>query len=157
MLSTHISWTKDEFGFLLTLDDRPVDLRGQVEDQFNRITRNCDSVRLLDKAHERFHLAERLIHEYSPPQSSIAHISGAWEYQNWLLVEVEFKELEPVALLIENTDSAPRIIPNSVWSGYTTPRKSGPFIRHYIKQKVENAPVHLLECFEPQSQSFTMN
>lgn len=155
--STHISWIEDEFGLLLTVDDRSVDVRGLIENQFNRFMRNCDSVQLLNKADVRFQLAEKLLHEYSPPQSEQANVAGIWSYGNWLMVEVEFKKLEPVALLIENTDTAPRIVPRSVWSGYTSPRKSGPFIRHYIRQGIENPPINLLQCFEPRSQSFTMN
>ena len=155
--STHISWTEDEFGLLLTVDERPVDVRGLVENQFNRFMRNCDSVQLLNKADIRFQLAEKLINEYSPPHSEQADVAGVWEYENWLMVEVEFKKLEPVALLIENTDKVPRIVPSSVWSGYTSPRKSGPFIRHYIRQRIEDPPTNLLQCFEPRSQSFTIN
>jgi len=57
-------------------------------------------------------------------------------------------------VLIQNANSAPSIFAEGIWSGYTNPHKSAPFIRDYLSNQVEALPAQLLNCFDPQSKSF---
>ena len=72
----------------------------------------------------------------------------------WLLAEVEFTELLPAVVLIEKADEQAAILPDAVWSGYTHPHLPAPFIRKFLIQKVDAPPLALINCFEPQSNSF---
>ena len=154
VLSSHIGWIRDDLGLLLTIDDRPIDVVGYFEDKLNTLTRNCGEVKLLNTSNKQYQLAQSLIHDYSPPDSSHSHISSAWSMGSWILVEVEFKELVPAVVMIQKADSDAAIVPDAVWSGYTNPHLPAPFIRKFLIQKMNSPPLALIKCFEPQSDSF---
>ena len=154
VLSSHIGWIRDDLGILLTVDDRPIDVVGNFEDKLNKLTRNCGEVERLTVSNKQFQMAQSLIHDYSPPDSSNSNIASAWSVGTWILVEVEFKKLLPAVVLIQKADSEAAIVPNAVWSGYTNPYLPAPFIRKFLIQKLDSPPLALINCFEPQSDSF---
>ena len=154
VLSSHIGWVRGDLGILLTIDERPIDVVGNFEDKLNTLTRNCGEVGRLTASNKQYQLAQSLIHDYSPPDSSNANISSAWSMGTWILVEVEFKELLPAVVMIQKADSDAAIVPDAVWSGYTNPHLPAPFIRKFLIQKLNSPPVALINCFEPQSESF---
>lgn len=152
--ASHINWIKDDLGYLLTIDDRPIDLIGYLHNQMNMLTRNCESVVRLTPSQGKYQMAENLIRAYSPPDSNQAQLASVWSMNSWLLVEVEFKNLLPAVVLIQNSNSAPSIFAEGIWSGYTNPHKAAPFIRDYLSHQVKSAPAQLINCFDPQSESF---
>jgi hypothetical protein len=154
VLSSHIGWIRGDLGLLLTIDDRPIDVVGNFEDKLNKLTRNCGEVKRLTVSNKQYQLAQTLIHDYSPPDSSNSNISSAWSMGTWILVEVEFKELLPAVVMIHKADSDAAIVPDAVWSGYTNPHLPASFIRKFLIQKLNSPPVALINCFEPQSASF---
>jgi hypothetical protein len=154
VLSSHIGWVRDDLGLLLTIDERPIDVVGKFEDKLITFTRNCGEVKRLTASNKQYQLAQSLIHDYSPPDSSNSNISSAWAMGTWILVEVEFKELLPAVVMIQKADSDAAIVPDAVWSGYTNPHLPAPFIRKFLIQKLNSPPVELINCFEPQSESF---
>jgi hypothetical protein len=154
VLSSHIGWIRGDLGLLLTIDDRPIDVVGNFEDKLNKLTRNCGEVKRLTVSNKQYQLAQTLIHDYSPPDSSNSNISSAWSMGTWILVEVEFKELLPAVVMIHKADSDAAIVPDAVWSGYTNPHLPASFIRKFLIQKLNSPPVALINCFEPQSDSF---
>jgi hypothetical protein len=154
VLSSHIGWIRGDLGLLLTIDDRPIDVVGNFEDKLNKLTRNCGEVKRLTVSNKQYQLAQTLIHDYSPPDSSNSNISSAWSMGTWILVEVEFKELLPAVVMIHKADSDAAIVPDAVWSGYTNPHLPASFIRKFLIQKLDSPPVALINCFEPQSDSF---
>lgn len=152
--ASHVNWIQDDLGYLLTIDDRPIDLIGNLKNEVTHATRNCESVvRVLPAQHE-YQIAQTLINDYSPPDSSQSQIASVWSKDSWLLVEVEFKNLLPAVVLIQNANSAPSILAEGIWSGYTSPHKSAPFIRDYLSHQVDAMPAQLINCFDPQSKSF---
>jgi len=154
VVASHINWIEDDLGYLLTIDGKPIDLIGNIKNKVTTATRNCESVVRVLPAQQRYHIAQSLINDYSPPDSSQAQIASVWSKDSWLLVEVEFKKLLPAVVLIQNANSAPFILAQGIWSGYTNPHKSAPFIRDYLSNQVEAVPAQLLNCFDPQSKSF---
>jgi hypothetical protein len=154
VLSSHISWIRDDLGFLLTIDERPVDVVGHFDDLLNKLTRNCGTVRRLSISDKEYQLALSLIDEYSPPDSRLSTIASVWSMGPWLLAEVEFQALLPAVVLIQRTDGDAFILPDAIWSGYTNPHLPAPFIRKYLVQKTDTPPLALIHCFEPQSHSF---
>lgn len=154
VILSHISWIRDDLGFLLTVDDRPIDVSGNIENRLNQWTRSCSAVTQLNFSNDKYLLAKNLIYNYSPPDSSNMKIASAWSMGEWILVEVEFKNLLPAVVMIQNSDSAPEIVPDAVWSGYTNPHVPAPFIRKFLTERLKSPPYSLIHCFEPQSKSF---
>lgn len=150
----HIELSTTENGTLLIVDNQEFDFMGSINIQWNRYTRSCNSVNRLLPSEEKYQIAQSLIENYSPPHSKFATIASAWSVDAWTLVEVEFTDLLPAVVLIQNTDNQHFIVPNAVWSGYTKPWKSAPFIRKYVSNNAPGMPPALTNCFEPQSQSF---
>ena len=154
VVASHINWIKDDLGYLLTIDGKPLDLIGNLKNEVTKATRNCESVVRVLPAQHKYQIAQTLINDYSPPDSSQAQIASVWSKDSWLLVEVEFKKLLPAVVLIQNANSAPFILVEGIWSGYTNPHKSAPFIRDYLSHQVDAIPAQLINCFDPQSKSF---
>jgi hypothetical protein len=152
--NAHLQWRSEENGYLLTIDNRPVDMMGMVDHFWTKTTTDCKKTKLLSEEDQRFKNALALIKGYSPPDSNSAVVSSMTVYENWALVEVEFKELLPAVVLIDSQHDTPEIIQNAVWSGYTNPWKSAPLIGKYMLRQVPNLPLALINCFEPQSESF---
>lgn len=154
VFASHVNWIEDDLGYLLTVDERPIDLFGNIKNEVTQATRNCESVvRILPTQH-MYLIAQALIDSYSPPDSSQAQIASVLAMDSWLLVEVEFKSLLPAVVLIQNANSLPSIFAEGIWSGYTNPHKSAPFIRNYLHHRAVAAPSELINCFDPQSKSF---
>jgi hypothetical protein len=108
----------------------------------------------LTASNNKYQLAQSLIDGYSPPDSSHSKIASVWTMDNWLLAEVEFRDLLPAVVLIEKSDADASILPDAVWSGNTSPHLPAPFIRKFLIQKLASPPLALIKCFEPQSSAF---
>ena len=154
VLFLHIELMTTENGALLVVDNQEFDFIGSINNQWNRHTRSCNSVKRLLPAEAKYQLAQSLIENYSPPHSKFAMIASAWTAEEWILVEVEFTDLLPAVVLIQTKEHDSFIVPNAVWSGYTKPWKSAPYIRKYISNNGNGMPPSLTNCFDPQSQSF---
>jgi len=154
VLFLHVEWTTSENGTLLVVDNQEIDLVGAMRNEWIRLTRSCSAVSQLEPTHTKYQIAESLIKNYSPPNSESAKIASAWSAADWTLVEVEFSDLLPAVVLIQTKEGHSLIVPEAVWSGYTKPWKSAPFIRKYISKNRSAMPAALTDCFEPQSQSF---
>lgn len=152
--ASHIQWIKDDLGVLLTVDNRPIDVIGILRNHFTLASRNCETVERVSPSQGIYKTVQRLIDDYSPPDSRQAKLASVWSMGSWVLVEVEFKELLPAVVLIQNTDTAPSILAEGIWSGYTNPHKSAPFIRNYLTLHVDAVPAPLINCFDPQSEPF---
>jgi hypothetical protein len=152
--SLHVDFKHEENGRLLVVDEYPIDVVGITQNQWNKLTRNCDAVQKLNSDQVTYRLAKRLIQSYSPPSSESAQIASAWSKDGWILVEVEFNELFPAVVLIKNTGANAYIVPQAVWSGYTKPWKAAPHIRQYLARQAKEMPIELLNCFDPESHSF---
>ena len=150
----HIGLATTENGTLLVVDNQEFDLLGIVDNKWNRFTRNCNAVSRLSPNEQKYQIAQSLIQNYSPPDSKSAMIASAWSADTWTLVEVEFAGLLPAVVIIQTKENQSFVLANAVWSGYTKPWKSAPFIRKYISSNAHGAPSALISCFEPQSQSF---
>jgi len=98
--------------------------------------------------------AEEKIKNYSPPNSHFLSIASAWTRSDWILIEVEFRDLLPALVVLQRTNDQWAILPQAVWSGYTKPWKAAPLLRQYIGKQVPELPKELTNCFVPQSKSF---
>lgn len=150
----HLEWTTTDNATMLVVDNQEIDFLGAMNNQWNRLTRSCHGVARLTPSEEKYQIAQSLIENYSPPQSTTARIASAWSADAWTLVEVEFTELLPAVVLIRTKENKSSIVPHAIWSGYTKPWKSAPYIRKYISIHGDGVPAALTDCFEPQSHSF---
>jgi len=151
---SHLSWTNADNGPLLLVDGRPVDALGGLSNRWTAWSTRCDLVKRLSPDDAHYIQAKEQIKNYSPPSSEFLSIASVWALSDWILVEVEFKELLPSLVVLQRTQGEWAILPRAVWSGYTKPWKAGPFLRHYIGKQVPELPSELSGCFVPQSQSF---
>lgn len=150
----HIEWTPHDNGHLLVIDGSTVDLMGTMSEYWNKATRQCTQVRQVSIEEDIHARALAVIMEYSPPQSRSAHLMSLWASGDWLLAEVEFKELFPAVVVIKPSASGLTVAAEGVWSGVAKPWKAAPHIRKYLTGQVTGAPVDLFRCFELQSNSF---
>jgi hypothetical protein len=145
----HFSVSHKENGWLLLIDGREVDALGMAQENWVKLSRRCGRVTPVAPTSPQHSDIQKLIQAYSPPSSESAQIVRLLTMDDWLLVEVVFKELLPAVVLIDQSKGPPRIIPNAIWSGETHPWLAGPFIRHYLASKAPDAPVQLLQCYDP--------
>jgi hypothetical protein len=150
----HVSWVSKDNSYLLAVDGREIDVLGHINNNWVRVTRLCDGVSQKVSQSDSQLKIEEAIKAYSPPQSASARIASVWTTGMWTLAEVEFKELLPAVVLLKTTANGTEVVPNAIWSGYTTPWKAAPYIRQHLRRFGQEAPSALIDCFEPQSGSF---
>jgi len=144
----HFSVTQKENGWLLNIDGREVDAIGMAQEKWVKLTRHCERITQLDSTAQQHLAIQKLIQAYSPPHSESAQIVSLLSAGEWSLAEVQFKDLLPAVVLIQDRDGQLGIVPNAIWSGETHPWLAAPFIRQYISLRAPQAPKALLECFE---------
>ena len=154
VMSTHLEWTNTDNGHLLSIDGRGIDVFGNLNNLATKISRDCRNVEKIDKNDQLFSKINDVIKEYSPPDSASVKIASLIQSGGWALAEVEFDSLLPAVVLLSTKEITPSIIANGIWSGYTKPFESAPYIRKYIGGQVGVVPPNLLNCFEPSSNSF---
>jgi len=145
----HFSVSQKENGWLLVVDGREVDALGMAQEKWGKLTRSCERVTQVPISSQQHSDIQKLIQAYSPPHSESAHIVGLLKKGSWFLAAVEFKELLPAVVLIDQSNGPARIIPNAIWSGETHPWLAGPVIRRYLASKAPQAPLELLKCYDP--------
>jgi hypothetical protein len=145
----HFSVAQKENGLLLVIDGREVDAMGMAQDKWNRLTRHCERVTPIDSNAKLYFDIQQTIQAYSPPNSESAQILSLASTGEWSLVQVQFKDLLPAVVLIQQVDGKPSILPNAIWSGETHPWLAAPHIRQYINSKAPQSPSDLIKCFDP--------
>jgi hypothetical protein len=153
-IASHFSLVRTDNGTLLGIDGREVDVLGHFENQWTAHTRDCSSVAVLGPQDGRYVKVENLIKAYSPPSSQSARILGMLSQGDWILAEVEFAELLPAVVSLNNKLGEPTIVPHAVWSGQTRPWVAAPLIRGYLARQAPGMPAPLLHCFEPRTAVF---
>jgi hypothetical protein len=155
---SHLELKKDDNGTLLLIDNRSIDIRGQLSNLWTGLRRDCSAVQYLTPDQLPYQQVRQLIQTYSPPSSASAKLFTVISTNEWILAEAEFDELLPAVVLIkksaQSTNKQMSIIPNAIWSGYTKPWMAAPYIRQYISHQTPEVPENLTDCFDPQSKSF---
>lgn len=152
---SHVEWKKADNGHLLLLDGRPLDVIGWMQDQANRLRRDCTQVTRLQPPDTRLASALAVIQSYSPPASHTGRVKAAWASGQWLLAEVAFDDLLPAVVLLQAQGQSWAVAPMGIWSGETHPWRAAPLIRAYLERQVRAAPAPLLACFDPSTPSLT--
>lgn len=150
----HLRVESTENGPMLIVDEKKVDILGELNNQWVSITTDCSQTVSLPLKDLHEHGAIRALKAYSPPQSEKAHVTGVWQLGEWFLVESEFDELFPSVVLIKKSANEFQIVPQALWSGYTRPWKAAPFIRQYISKQAPQVPMALINCYKPESKYF---
>ena len=153
--ASHLSVKSADNSHLLVLDGLEIDVLGRIKNQWAAATTSCQAVAQLQATDPAYAKAVKLIQSYSPPSSQSAQIASLWTMGAWTLAEVEFKDLVPSVVALQTVNGEPQILPRAIWSGYTRPWVAAPFIRDYLASRAPEIPVTLLNCFKPQSRSFT--
>ena len=154
VILNHLSFKNSENGPLLVIDEREVDVLGEINNRWTSLVTDCSSVKTLNSADNNFQAALKVVQDYSPPQSRNSKVASVWVSGSWLLVESEFEELLPAVVPLKKSENGFQVVQEAVWSGYTRPWKAAPFIRQYISKQASEMPLKLLSCFNPQSNAF---
>lgn len=151
VLASHVSWQKQDNGWLMDIDGRPVDVLGWLSEQALRLSRDCRDTQRLQLGDAAYGPALAALQAYSPPASLSARVGSMWVSGRWMLIEAEFQTLLPAVSLLQLHQSGWQVVPHGVWSGQTHPWRAAPLIRRYLAKQVPQAPRTLLDCFELQS------
>ncbi|MEY4466270.1 MAG: hypothetical protein RIR21_63 [Pseudomonadota bacterium] len=154
LVLTHVSWSQKENGLMFNVDGREVDFVGIFKNKWRMATNSCKTVTELKSEDHKFSMIKAAIQSYSPPDSIPIKVIYVWTSGTWAVAEVEFENLLPAVVVINNLDASATVVADAIWSGTTAPWKSGPFIRAYLGQKASDMPDALLNCFELQTSSF---
>jgi hypothetical protein len=145
---SHLEIQASDDSWLLLVDGRPVDVAGYFAEKRTQLTRNCSPVKDLSAA-DRLHAeALRAVRHYSPPDSLSAQLVHAIRQDKWLLVQVQFSDLQAAVVMLTDSGQGLTIPEGAVWSGSTHPHRPDPFIRRYLRSRVPTAPADLIACFE---------
>ena len=154
LILSHIGWSQRENGLLFNVDGRDVDFAGIIQDKWRKTTTMCSAVSELADSNSKHNEIKKLIKLYSPPNSNDIETIHVWTSGTWAVAEVEFKDLLPAVVAIKNINKDAEIVEDAVWSGMTIPWKSGPYIRTYLRNRSNEVPEVLLNCFEFRTESF---
>jgi hypothetical protein len=147
---SHLEWVQADGGHLLMVDGRPLDAEGLLRNQMNSLLRNCTDVQVLQADDKRLPLALQALKKFSPPASQSARVAAASARSDWMLLEVEFDDLQPAAVLMQKDGADWVVAQRGIWSGQTHPWLAATHIRAYLARQVESAPADLLACFDPK-------
>jgi hypothetical protein len=152
VIASHLEVQRYDDGYFLRIDGVPVDASGHASEALNRATRRCDAVAQRspsDLSSDPSATAVKgLISDYSPPDSERLQLRQLLSLGPWFLAEVEFSDLQPAVILIEQNAQGLSIHNDSIWSGSTQPWVPGPWIRRYLRQRAPLAPPALWDCFD---------
>ncbi len=145
---SHLEVEPADDSWLLRVTGVPVDVRGLVSDGYARMTRSCGQVHPLGPEDPRFASALQAIRQESPPQSLSAQLVDLRQQDDWLLAQARFAELHNAVVLLRASGAGYAIAPAGVWSGSTHPHRPGPLVRKFLRSRVPQAPVDLVDCFD---------
>ena len=148
---SHLEWVQADGGHLLMVDGRPLDAEGWLRNHVNSLRRNCTDVHVLQTDDQRLPLALQALKNFSPPASQSARVAAASARSDWMLLEVEFDDLQPAAVLMQKNGADWVVAERGIWSGQTHPWLAATHIRAYLARQVVSAPADLLACFDPKS------
>jgi len=153
VIASHLDFERHDDSYLLQIDGVAVDVRGHVSAALNQATRRCGDITQLSPdvlpGHPLGMAAQEVISEYSPPDSRGLKLRQLLSSGSWVLAEVEFSELQPAVILLEQNRNGLAIHPDSIWSGSTQPWLAAPWIRQYLRQRAPPVPSALWTCFDP--------
>jgi hypothetical protein len=92
---------------------------------------------------------KRAISDFSPPDSRGLNVRQISTSGSWVLAEVEFPQLQPAVILLNQKAQEYTIDNGLIWSGTADPWLAGPWIRRYLQQRAPQVPDALLACFDP--------
>jgi hypothetical protein len=151
---THVGWSEKDNGLMFNVDGRDVDFVGNIKDKWRIATTTCSTVVQLEHDDPKLKIIKAAIQSYSPPDSIPIKVIYVWTFRTWAVAEVEFENLLPAVVAVKNIDTGATVVEDAIWSGVTSPWKSGPFVREYLGKKSHELPKTLLNCFELQTVSF---
>jgi hypothetical protein len=151
VIGSHLAVEARDDSYLLQVDGVAVDVRGQISAAWNQATRQCEAVaQNRDLTRDPSAMAvQKLISDFSPPDSRRLRLRQLSSSGPWLLAEVEFVALQPAVILLEQKETALTIHSHALWSGTTQPWLAGPWIRRYLRQRAPQVVPALWDCFDP--------
>lgn len=137
-------------GWLFKVGGATRDLRGSAQVAWQNMWRDCRPLRRAPPGDPQAEAALHALREFSPPDSRSAALrqADAWP-QGWWVLQAEFDRLEPVLVLVRESEGRAEVVSEGVWSSTTLPWNSTWRIRDFLAGRVPQAPGALLDCIDP--------
>jgi hypothetical protein len=137
-------------GWLLKVGGAKLDLHGAAHVAWQNAWRDCRPLQRASHGDPQAQAALQALREFSPPDSRSAALRqvDAWP-QGWWVLQAEFDRLEPVLVLVRESDGRAEVVAEGVWSSTTLPWNSAWRIRGFLAGRVPQAPRALLDCIDP--------
>jgi len=158
VLASHLDIERHDDSYLLRVDGVSFDVRGQASAVLNLRLRHCDAIDQRSAAALSSDPSaigvKQAISAYSPPDSKGLKLRQLLSSGPWFLAEVEFDQLQPSVILLEQNAHGWSIRHEAIWSGSSQPWVAGPWIRRYLQQRAPQVSADLWACFDPQPALF---
>jgi hypothetical protein len=141
---------KFDNGFIISIRDNIIDPIGEVKLAFTRVTRDCSGLAKLTLPSTKIESMKRTVD--GPTADEKAVVRAAWTLGNWAILETDFVNREPAIFLLEGKSAHFKI--RSVYGGTAAPFNDTQFIHEYFKRAAPNAPLSLVNCYEPVGPPF---
>jgi hypothetical protein len=154
VIASHLDIEQHDDSYLLRVDGARFDVRGHVSAYLNQLTRRCAAVQGHTPDEPMAQAVKRAISDFSPPDSRGLNVRQISTSGSWVLAEVEFPQLQPAVILLNQKAQEYTIDNGLIWSGTADPWLAGPWIRRYLQQRAPQVPDALLACFDPTKALF---
>ena len=154
VVASHLEVERHDDSYVLNVDGVRFDVLGHANDQLIRVTRRCANVNQQPTHDPTAEAVKTALRGYSLPDSQRLVLRQLSSSGSWFLAEVEFSDLQPAVVLLENGENGFTINNGSVWSGPVDPWVAGPWIRRYLLKRAPQVPSVLWACFDPSPRLF---
>ncbi|MFY7984266.1 MAG: hypothetical protein ACOVOZ_07880 [Burkholderiaceae bacterium] len=136
--------------WLLQVAGRSMDARGFLWVAWQNAWRGCAPLKRLQPHDPQVLPALEALREFSPPDSRSAVVlqADAWP-GGWFVLQAQFDALEPVVVLVRESDGRAQVLPEGVWSSNTRPWNSAWRVRTFLAARATQAPSGLIPCIDP--------
>jgi hypothetical protein len=136
--------------WLLQVAGRPMDARGATVVAWQNTWRDCTPLKRLQPEAPQALAAVQALREFSPPDSRSAVVlqADAWP-GGWFMLQAQFDALEPVVVVVRESDGQAQVLSEGVWSSTTRPWNSAWRVRAFLAARVTQAPPDMIRCVDP--------
>lgn len=162
VINAHVDVEAQDGRYFGVWQGKKHDVLGKLDEQRNRLWRNCSAVERASPGSPEAEQVLALIRNFSPPDSRQAQLISLQQLGPWLMAELNFAKLNPAVVLLRQEGEALQLLERAIWSGSTAPWEPGPRIRAHVRgqvkqltgqpsEAVEPDLAALLACYEPAS------
>ncbi len=149
LVDSLVDWVTVDGQGLLEVGGTRFDARGWARERLAPVGHDCAALQRVAADSAMGAAATAAVARHSPPDSAHARWHQGLQQGPWLIAELSFERLSPVAALLQRQGDGWQLHPTAIWSGSTAPWNPAPRIREHLRRQAPDAPEALLACFRP--------